>query len=195
MSAESIMASWAARQGWNVDTQLALALRYIDQHGDAAFADFLAQVAASENQTRRLREVPEGWQRVIQYNPAIYEDAKRWEADIAAGLYIPGDWLVIAYDADDCTIRAWVIEDRLEYEAAKEAKAEVACIGAADWGLSPIEVDDEEEYWLVVVYGTDGSRDYFVAAGPWDRARKEIDMEVSRMARVSWWRMIPIERD
>jgi hypothetical protein len=50
MAAQQIMDEWAAQQGWNVDSQLALALEYIDRQGDdAAFADFLAQAAEQEN--------------------------------------------------------------------------------------------------------------------------------------------------
>ena len=51
MSVYTAIATWAAKQGWDLNTQLALALEYIDrQQADDAFEDFLAQVAREENE-------------------------------------------------------------------------------------------------------------------------------------------------
>ena len=50
MSSQAVMDQMAAQQGWSVATQLDLALQYIDnQADDAAFQDFLVQVAHEEN--------------------------------------------------------------------------------------------------------------------------------------------------
>lgn len=51
MAAERVMDEFAAKQGWNEASQLALALQYIDnQADDAAFKDFLAQQADAEEE-------------------------------------------------------------------------------------------------------------------------------------------------
>jgi hypothetical protein len=50
MTAEYTLARFAEEQGWNTDSQLSLALQYIDnQRSDDAWGDFLAQQAAEEN--------------------------------------------------------------------------------------------------------------------------------------------------
>jgi len=55
MSASDILYGLIEERGWTVDTQLYLALEYIDnQQSDDAFADFLAQVIKDEDMTMEV---------------------------------------------------------------------------------------------------------------------------------------------
>lgn len=49
MSASSIMDNAASKTGWNADSQLAIALAYIDnQDSEDAFEDFVAEAVQEE---------------------------------------------------------------------------------------------------------------------------------------------------
>ena len=50
MTAEDTLGHFASRQGWNLDLQLTILLRYIEnQQDNDAFEDFLQQQADLEN--------------------------------------------------------------------------------------------------------------------------------------------------
>jgi hypothetical protein len=51
VDADTIMARFAARAGWDSDSRLTLALRYIENQGaNDAFRDFLAEQVADEEE-------------------------------------------------------------------------------------------------------------------------------------------------
>jgi len=52
------------------------------------------------------------------------------------------DWIVRLYDADDVVIESYIIEDRFEHEAVKEAMHYVETIGECeDWSIDINELD------------------------------------------------------
>lgn len=63
MSADRILADVSVQQGWNVGTQLDLALRYIDTLGrderPESFEGYLRSIAAEENGTTEETDVPD----------------------------------------------------------------------------------------------------------------------------------------
>lgn len=51
------------------------------------------------------------------------------------------DWRVRVYNKRDKVIKSWIIENRTENEASKEAEADIAnnYPNAADWSMTKIE--------------------------------------------------------
>lgn len=51
------------------------------------------------------------------------------------------DWCVTEYDEADHIIETWIIESRTEYEAEREAEAQLSS-ECADWTMMPIEQEN-----------------------------------------------------